>query len=123
MNSDKLKICFMIPIIVLILSLINFSACIGIQKHFKELKPSAQPLTAKKYEIIEPVEFQASSFKLFWFFPVTPGINIDKTIDDTVSSKGGDNLIDMQVWHERQYWILGTVDIVHIRGKIIRILD
>jgi predicted membrane protein len=103
--------------------LFSLSACLGIQTHVKGIEPSAHPLTTGKYEIIEPVEFQVSRFKLFWFFPVTPDLKIYETIDETVNNKGGDNLIDMQIWHERQFWILGTVDIVHIKGKIIRTAD
>jgi hypothetical protein len=123
MNAKNKLTSYRISCLLLIIFLISFSACIGIQKNFKGIEPSARPLTAKKYEILEPAEFQVSSFRLFWFFPVTPGLNIYETIDDTVSRKGGDNLIDMQVWHERQYWILGTIDIVHINGKIIKTLD
>jgi hypothetical protein len=109
--------------LMLILSLMTFTACLGIRTHVKGIEPSARPLSTGKYEVIEPVEFSVSSFKLLWIFPVTPDLKIHETIEETVNNKGGDNLIDMQVWHERQYWIVGTVDIVHVKGKIIRTAD
>ncbi len=109
--------------IILFLSLFAFSSCIGVHTHVKGIEPNGRPLSAGKYEIIGPAEFQISSFKLLWIFPVTPDMKIYETIDDTVTNKGGDNLIEMQLWHERQYWILGTVDIVHVKGKVIRSSD
>jgi hypothetical protein len=128
MNLTKIKILNEQPVnriigIILILSLIIFPSCLGIRTHVKGIEPSARPLFTGKYQVIEPIEFTVSSFKLLWIFPVTPDLKIIETIDETVTNKGGDNLIEMQLWHERQYWILGTVDIMHIKGKIIRTED
>lgn len=109
--------------IMLILSLVLFSACLGMRTHVKGIEPSARPLNTGKYEIIEPAEFAVSSFKLFWIFPVTPDLKIHETIEEAVNNRGGDNLIEMQVWHERQYWIVGIVDIIHVKGIVIRTAD
>jgi hypothetical protein len=105
------------------MSLFAFSACLGIRTHVKGIEPSARPLSTGKYEVIEPVEFSVSSFKLFWILPVTPDLKIHEVIEETANNKGGDNIIEMQLWHERQYWILGTIDIIHVKGKIIRTAD
>ncbi|MFH0977566.1 MAG: hypothetical protein V1874_17440 [Spirochaetota bacterium] len=124
-NKNIIKKYFLSGTAWLLLSylLIFCPACIGINTHVKGIEPSAHPMANSKYEILEPVEFRISSFKLFWVIPVTPDLKIYETIDETVNNKGGDNLIEMQVWHERQYWILGSVDILHIKGKVIRTLD
>lgn len=107
----------------LLVCISTLQACLGINTHVKGIEPSARPLTTEKYEVIGPAEFKVSSFKLLWFIPVTPCLKIHETIDENVSNKGGDNLIEMQLWHERQYWIVGTVDIVHVKGLVIRTLD
>jgi hypothetical protein len=112
-----------ITAVLLILSSFALSACLGIRTHVKGIEPSARPLSTGKYEIIEPAEFTISSFKLFWILPVTPDLKIHEIIEETVNNKGGDNLIEMQLWHERQYWILGTIDMIHVKGKIIRTAD
>jgi hypothetical protein len=119
----KKYIAYRIVGVSFILFIIAFSSCLGIRTHVKGIEPTARPLSTGKYDIIEPVEFSISSFKLFWIIPVTPDLKIYETIDETVTNKGGDNLIDMQLWHERQYWILGTIDIIHVKGKIIRTAD
>ncbi len=128
LSRIKIKIikrCFAkrIKALLLAFSIMAFSACLGIRTHVKGLEPSARPLFTGRYEIIEPVEFYISSFKLFWILRVTPELKIHEVIEETVNNKGGDNLIEMQLWHERQYWILGTIDIVHVKGKIIRTAD
>jgi hypothetical protein len=112
-----------IEAILFALSLFAFSSCLGIRTHIKGIEPSARPLSTGKYEVIEPVEFSVSSFKLFWILQVTPDLKVQEIIEETANNKGGDNIIEMQLWHERQYWILGTIDIIHVKGKIIRTAD
>ena len=98
-------------------------ACLGIQKHAKGIEPSFRPIVDERYEIVEPLELEVSSFRLFWLIPVTPEFKIKDSIMDAVRKKDGDNLIEMRIWFERQYWILGTVDILHINGVIVRYVE
>ncbi len=100
-----------------------FQGCISVNSQFKGLEPSARPIpadTVKDYVKLSDAEIMRSSFRLFWFIPVTPQPNIIDAINDTIISKSGDNLIEMQTWHERQYWILGTVDIIRVKGIVIQ---
>ncbi len=40
-----------------------------------------------------------------------------------IAEKGGDNIIDITWSLERQFWILGTVNIIRAEGKVIRYLE
>jgi len=51
---------------------------------------------------------------------VTPLANFDRAISDAINQKNGDDLIDVSWYIERQYWIVGTINIIHIKGKVIK---
>jgi hypothetical protein len=97
----------------------NLASCTT-YTHVVDLKPQAYPHQMQEYEVIEAVEGKSSSFTLFWVIPVTKKAAYSEAIDTMIKSKGGDNLIDVRLWHERQYWILGTVNIYHAKGTVIR---
>ncbi|MBN2042114.1 MAG: hypothetical protein JW864_18915 [Spirochaetes bacterium] len=106
--------------------LLQFSAgCVSIKTHAVSIEPSAHPVpeTYSDYKKIEETELRDSSFTLFWFIPVTPEPDINQLIENRIISSGGDNIIEMKVWHERRIWILGTVNIIHVKGTIVRYND
>lgn len=73
-----------------------------------------------EYEVAGTGEGMASSFRLFWIFPVTPEADINRAVREAAASHGGDSLIDVRWWKEKKVYILGTVDIIHVRGKVIK---
>jgi hypothetical protein len=116
------SICLKMKYVPLIFLILLSSGCVAIKTNLKGMEPYARPIPieAFDYNKIGDAEIMRSSFKLFWIFPVTPEPAINEAIDNTIIKTGGDNLIEMYTWHERQYWILGTVDIIHVKGSIIR---
>ncbi len=109
-----------IVLILLCLAVLIFFQGCSLRTHVKGLESNARPLENKEYKVIDIAEGQSSSFHLLWNFPVTLPADYNKAIDEAIDEKGGDNLIDVRYWHERQYWIVGTIDILHVKGKVIR---
>jgi hypothetical protein len=109
-----------LPLLVFMLMIVP--GCIT-RNHFRGMEPSIKPLKSPSYKIIDEAETKVSNFNLLWFFAVTSLPDYDKAILETVKEKGGDDLIDVRWWHERQDWILGTINIIHIKGKVIKYIS
>lgn len=77
-------------------------------------------MASSDYEVIGEAEGISSSFRLFWFVPVTTAANFRDAVDDAVRSKGGDNLIEAVFTRERMVYIVGTVNNIYVKGKVIR---
>ncbi|MDY6933373.1 MAG: hypothetical protein SVZ03_04025 [Spirochaetota bacterium] len=105
---------------ILLFAALSLQGCLRVHTHVKGLEPQAHEIGSKNFEVLGPVEGQSSSFNLLWIFPVTPIANFNEAIDDAITEKGGNNLIDVHCWHERQIWIVGSIDILHVKGKVIR---
>ena len=99
--------------------IISFTSCIT-TRHVAGYEPYVRPLKSAEYEIIGESESFTSNFNLLWFINVTPLANFDRAISDAINQKNGDEMIDITWWIERQYWIIGTINIIHIKGKIIK---
>ncbi len=99
-----------------------FNGCISYKTHMKGIESHAHQIKSK-YEAIKETETSVSGFKLFWFFPVTANPDIQKAIDTAIIKENGDNIIDLRLWSEKQYWIVGTIDIITLQGKVIRYVD
>ncbi len=119
-NKFVMKI--LILLIITISGLSVFNGCIGVQTHLKAIEPYARPITAD-YKVIKEMESEVSAFRLLWFLPVTVQPDIQIAIDSEILKAKGDNIIDLRLWHERQYWLMGTVDVTTIQGKVIRYID
>jgi hypothetical protein len=105
---------------VMTAALAGGAGCLRVYTRAGGIEPSARPIGERQFEVLDRVEAQSSAFRLLWFFPVTPPADLGAAIDQAMGKKTGDNLIDLRWWHERQVWILGTVDIVHVRGTVVR---
>jgi hypothetical protein len=99
------------------------SGCISHQTHPRGISPHAYTLQQKKYEIIARSRGQSSSFRLFWFVPVTDQAAYERALAAMIHEKGGDNVIHVRSWHERQYWIVGTIDVLYVEGDVIRYIE
>ncbi len=104
-----------------ILMLVTLMAgCVSVKTNLTGVATNARTMDSMDYEVLGEAEGMHSAFRLFWIFPVTPRADREKAIEEAVASKGGDNLIFVRTWRERQHWVLGTVDIIHVRGSVIR---
>ena len=99
---------------------IFISGCLHFSTRAAGIEPQARIFENKKYTVLGEAEGQSSSFNLLWIIPVTPRIDCKKAADQAVESKNGDNLIEVRTWKERQVWLLGLVEILYVRGKVIR---
>ncbi len=108
---------------ILLISICSFTHCLNINTSVKCIMPNALPLDSKNYKVMAPSKIKASSFHLLWFIPVTPGIDQDEAIKNAIIKAGGDNLIDVRIWEERQIWIVGRVNILHIEGMAVQYTD
>ncbi len=111
-----------VQVILFILLMFCLSGC-AFHTHMKGIEPYARPLEDKEYKVLEESEGKSSSFHLLWALPVTVPADYKEAVDQAINDKGGDNLIDVQYYHEQQYWIVGKVDILYVKGKVIRYLE
>ncbi len=95
------------------------TGCVMKQSRSGGLRPSYSPVQDKSYQVLGEATGESSSFHLLWFVPVTPPISFDSAARKAIGSKGGDNLIDVRWWSERRHWLVGTVDELHVSGKVI----
>lgn len=96
------------------------SGCLSFQAHPVGVEANAKHLRSENYEVLGEAEGISSSFRLFWLIPVTPGATCDEAVDDAIKSKGGDNLIEAVFTRESLVYIVGTVNNIYVKGKVIR---
>ena len=109
--------------LVLVLSTFLLSACLYDHTRFNGLEPSVRPLQKKKYEVLGEATSLVSNFSFFWVWTVTDEVDYDQSYREMVSEKGGDDLINVRTWQEKQHWIVGTITIIHIQGTVIRYIE
>ncbi len=109
-----------IAVLAILFTATIFASCLRVYTHVKDMSSNAYPIDDEKYDVIGEGEAKSAAFNLLWFFPVTPQISYNEAVYNAISKAGGDNLIDIYTWHERQYWIVGTVNILYVKGKIIK---
>ena len=109
-----------LPAVILILSLAFSASCISSRIYPGGMEPALSINSDAEYEVLGTGEGMASSFRLFWMFPVTPEADINRAVTEASALLGGDDIIDVRWWKERKVYILGTVDIIHVRGKVIK---
>lgn len=104
------------------LVMLSLSGCIYSKSHPVGIEPSAKLMESIKYEVIGDGEGSASSFTLFSIIRVTPQLDSSEAVDEAVKSRGGDNLIEAVFTREKKVYIVGTVDIIYVKGKVVRYL-
>jgi hypothetical protein len=107
-------------ILILPVLMAFFTGCISSGSHAIGVEPSAKFMAPYDYEVLGESEGMSSSFRLFWFFPVTAGANNNEAVDDAIKRKGGDNLIEAVFTRESKVYIVGTVNNIYVKGKVIR---
>jgi len=114
----KFRILFQMIIATALFSVMT--GCISFNSHAVGVEASAKYMASPDYEILGDAEGMSSSFRLFWAIPVTPPANNRDAVDDAVKSKGGDNLIEAVYTSESKVYIVGTVNNIYVKGKVIR---
>ena len=107
---------------ILLFCAITSSGCIYSKAHPMGIEPSAREMEVDNYEILGAAEGISSSFTLLWCIPITPRINYDEAFNEAIRSQGADNLIEVTIWREKKVYAIGTVDVLHVKGKAIRYL-
>jgi len=102
------------------ISIIFSAGCLSFKARPVGIQPSAKDMKSPYYEIIGEAEGISSEYKFFWFFTVTTGANTNEAIDDAIRSKGGDNLIEVVITREKNVYMVGTVNNIYVKGKVIR---
>ncbi len=93
------------------------------QLHIGGMEPQVRPLQQKPYEVVGEAESKISNFNLLWAVTVTDRPDFDRALREMVSEKGGDDIIEVRWWRERQHWVLGSINILRIKGKVIRYIE
>ena len=112
-----------IPGIMLLLSALLLSGCLHSHTKFHGLEPTVEPLQKKKYEVLGDATSLVSNFSFFWVWTVTEEVDFDQAFREMISEKGGDDLINVRSWCEKQHWIVGTITTIHIKATVIRYLE
>jgi len=107
---------------VLLLFCLLFAGCLSFARHPVGISPEAFATQERSYEVLGDAEGYSSSFTLFWLFPFGQP-SVDDAIAEAVRSKGGDNLINMNIYREREIYITGTVNAVRVTGRVIKYIN
>ncbi|MDH5717892.1 MAG: hypothetical protein OEZ22_09665 [Spirochaetia bacterium] len=116
MKKYKLILIFLLAILAL------FSNCLYYSTNYLAgYEPNVRPLKENTvYEVLGKSEAVASNYNLFWLFTITPRPDINRAIDDAVQQKNGDELIDVSWINESEYWVVGTIEKLIVKGKVIK---
>jgi hypothetical protein len=110
--------------IAVLISVVSiFSGCLYSRARTSGIEPFVSQLRSSEYEVVGEAETQISNMSLLWLVSVTPRPDYNSAILELVSEKGGDDIIDVRMWLEKQQWIFGTITIMHIKGRIIKYKD
>lgn len=119
-NMTKVRNLF---VFVMILSAFAFqSGCLYLKNHPGGIFPQAKESGSLEYDVIGEAEGTSSEFILMWVARVTPEISFDDAVNEAIRSKGGDNLINVTSWREKKVYMVGTVNVIHVNGTVIRYL-
>ena len=109
-----------ITVIGIITCALMATGCLYNRTRLTDISQQARVIENRQYRVLGVSEGTSSCFNLLWFIPVTPRTNYEKAVNDAVAGLRGDNIIEVRTWIERQVWIVGLVEILHVRGTIIQ---
>jgi hypothetical protein len=105
-------------LLILIISIALTTAC----THTKavRIEPSARPLQNMPYNVVKTTEGVSSEFYLFWFFPVTKKMDMQRAMDFAIDKESGDNLIEVSLYESYIILPLGLIKNITAEGKVIK---
>jgi hypothetical protein len=106
------------------LTAVSMSGCIVYRGYHQwGYEPQVAKLKSPRYEVLGQAEAKVSNFSLLWVWSVTRDHDYDRAIREMISEKGGDDVIELSFWVDKQHWLLGTVTVMRIRGTVIRYVE
>jgi hypothetical protein len=105
---------------LLLIPLLLLSGCLSFYSQPAGIQPEAFTLQGRSYEVLGDAEGYSSSFTFFWIIPFGRAASLEDAVADAIRSKGGDNLIEMNVYKERDVYITGTINAVRVTGRVIK---
>ncbi len=99
------------------------AGCLSFTKAPGGTMQHAGTLESSEFEILGQAEGYSSEFRPLWFLPSFQGLSQEDAIKEAIRSRGGDGLIDVRIMKEREVYIIGTVNILRVTGKVIRYTD
>ena len=91
--------------------------------HLAGAEPNVKKLKDLPYEVLGEVKKSISNYNLLWTVTVTSRPDFERALLEMASEKGGYDVIEVRWWRETQQWLVGTVTIIHIKGKVIRYIE
>lgn len=107
-------------ILSILLPLLLLCGCLYGRVHPLAIEPGVKVMRSSGYQVLGEAEGMSSSFTLLGIFPVTPRIDPERAADQAIRSLGGDNLIEAVYYSETKVYIVGVVNVVRVKGKVIR---
>ena len=104
-----------IPLLAVVLA-----GCLYQGFHARGIEPQVRSIEPLPYQIVGEAEGTSSQFNLLWIIPVTPRISFDRAVNEAISAKNGDTLIVVRTWVERQVWFVGMIEVLHVKGKVVK---
>ncbi len=104
----------------LVLSIMVLAMTAGCVHSPGGIAPSTTPLAGREYYVLGDTSGTDSCVWLFGLLPVTGSNTTREALDDALSSKSADALIDVTVESYFQWWILFTRSVTAVHGKAIQ---
>gem|GEM_PF-6823401 len=80
-------------------------------------------MKSMEYQTKKPVELKASSFDLFWVWTVTPPADLNRAFDVAMAEHEADNFIQVSWVVEKQFWLVGRVNILRVNAIPIQYME
>ena len=81
---------------------------------------STTPLNNQEYQVLGNVEGTDTHFALLGILPLTGANTTQEAVEDALTSKGADALLDVTVDFHWEYWILFSRSVTAVQGNAIR---
>ena len=84
------------------------------------IEPNVTHLKPLPFEVTGSAESEVSSFRLFGTATVTALPDFKAALSEIAASKNGDEVIEVVWYKKRQIWVVGVVDSLIIKAKVIQ---
>ncbi len=78
---------------------------------------------SRPYKILGEAETRVSNFNLLWSANVTGAPDFERARRELVQAKQGDDIIQVSWFLEKEYWLLGTIHILHLKATVVKFDD
>jgi hypothetical protein len=93
---------------------------VGVRKNSPGgIAPSLSPID-RPYKILGEAETRVSAFNLLWSAGVSGAPDFDRARRELIQAKSGDDIVQVSWFLEKEYWLLGTINILHLKATVIK---